>query len=169
MSVEKAAYQVLLQDGDFELRRYDPMVVVTSRDSDLAGGNGFNRLFNYISGNNQDSRQISMTAPVIDTLEGQQSTTSFVMPRQLSMKDVPLPNDPALSPREIQGRQVAAIRFSGTASARVLNEKIDELNEWLSKKKLRPVGAMELARYNPPYVPPFARRNEILVEVQAED
>ena len=169
MSVEKAAYQVRLQDGDFELRRYDPMVVVTSRDSDLAGGNGFNRLFNYISGNNQDSRQISMTSPVIDTLEGQQSTTSFVMPRQLSMKDVPRPNDPALSPREIQGRQVAAIRFSGTVSARALNEKIDELNEWLSKKKLRPVGAMELARYNPPYVPPFARRNEILVEVQAED
>lgn len=168
MSVEKAAYQVLLQDGDIELRRYDPMVVVTSRDSDLAGGNGFNRLFNYISGNNQDSRQISMTSPVIDTLEGQQSTTSFVMPRQLSMKDVPIPNDPALSPREVQGRQVAAIRFSGTVSARTLNEKIDELNEWLEKKKLQPVGAMELARYNPPYVPPFARRNELLVEVEAE-
>lgn len=169
MSVEKAAYQVLLQDGDFELRRYDPMIVVTSRDSDLAGGNGFNRLFNYISGNNQDSRQISMTAPVIDTLEGQQSTTSFVMPRQLAMEDVPLPKDPALNPREVPGRQVAAIRFSGTTSARDLNEKIDELNEWLAKKKLRPIGAMELARYNAPYVPPFARRNELIVEVAAED
>lgn len=165
MSVEKAAYQVLFQEGNFELRSYEPLVVVTSRESDLSGGNGFDRLFNYISGNNQNTQKIAMTAPVIDTLEGQASTTSFVMPRQFSMKDLPMPNDPALQLGEIKARQVAAIRFSGTISTRELDKRMAELQEWMEEKGFRPVGAMALARYNAPYVPPFARRNELMVEV----
>lgn len=168
MAVEKAAYQVLLQEGSFELRRYEPMLVVTSRESDLSGGNGFNQLFNYISGNNQDAKKIAMTAPVIDSLEGQQSTTSFVMPKDFQIQDVPLPNDPALKSREIKERQVAAIRFSGTINTRVINDKKNELEEWLKKKDMTPIGAMELARYNAPYVPPFARRNELIIEVKIE-
>jgi hypothetical protein len=168
MSIEKAAYRVLLQEDNFELRLYEPMVVVTSKDSDLAGGNGFNRLFDYISGNNKESQKISMTAPVIDSLEGQRSTTSFVMPKQFSIQDVPLPEDPALQPREVKERQVATIRFAGTINAREIEERIAQLNEWLAKKELRPVGAMELARYNAPYVPSFARRNELMVEVETK-
>jgi len=166
MAVEKAAYQVLLQEDPFELRRYEPMLVVTSLESDLAGGNGFNQLFNYISGNNQESKKISMTAPVIDSLEGQQSTTSFVMPKNFRLQDVPLPNDSALKPREVKERQVAVIRFSGTINAHILNDKKSELEEWIKKKDMTPIGAMELARYNAPYVPPFARRNELILEVK---
>lgn len=167
MPVEKATYQVLVQDGNFELRRYEPMVVVTSRESDLSGGNGFDRLFNYISGNNHASLRIAMTAPVIDTLDGTRSTTSFVMPQQLALQDLPQPNDPTLSPRVIGARQVASIRFSGTITAQALESKGIELQEWLAGKGLHPIGVLELARYNPPYVPPFARRNELLVEVEA--
>jgi len=166
MAVEKAAYQVLFHEGPFELRHYEPMVVVTSRESDLSGGNGFNQLFNYISGNNQESQKISMTAPVIDSLEGQQSTTSFVMPKDFQLRDVPMPKDPALMPREIKARQVAVIRFSGTINLEAINDKRAELEEWLKKKDMKPIGAMELARYNAPYVPPFARRNELIVEVE---
>ena len=110
-----------------------------------------------------------MTAPVIDTLEGQDSTTSFVMPRHLSLADVPLPNDPVLYPREIKGRQVAAIRFPGAINSRDLENRMLELQDWLKMKKLQPIGPMELARYNAPYVPPFARRNELLVEVEQTD
>jgi SOUL heme-binding protein len=166
MSVEKAAYQVIIQEGSFELRSYEPMLVVTSRESDLSGGNGFNQLFNYISGNNQELRKISMTAPVIDSLEGQQSTTSFVMPKDFQLKDVPLPNDPALMPREIKARQVAVIRFSGTINSKAISDNRTKLEEWLKKNDMKPIGAMELARYNAPYVPPFARRNELIVEVE---
>jgi hypothetical protein len=142
------------------------MIVVTSHESDLAGGNGFNQLFNYISGNNKESKKISMTAPVLDSLEGQLSTTSFVMPKNLQLQEIPLPNDPVLIPREIKARQVAAIRFSGTINTHVINDKKTELEAWLKKKDVTPIGTMELARYNPPYVPPFARRNEIIVEVE---
>ncbi len=166
MAVEKVAYQVILKEGSFELRRYEPMLVVTSRNSDLSGGNGFNQLFNYISGNNQDSKKISMTAPVIDSLEGQLSTTSFVMPKEFGFHDIPLPNGPYLKPREIKARQVAVIRFSGTINAHVIKDKKTELEEWLKQKEIAPIGTMELARYNAPFVPPFARRNELIIEVE---
>ena len=169
MSVEKASYQVLIQEDNFELRLYEPMVLVTSKESDLSGGNGFDRLFHYINGGNQKSQKIAMTAPVIDTLEGQQSTTSFVMPRQLPMAELPLPNDPLLIPREINARTIAAIRFPGTISSRELENRMAELQGWLKKKGLHPLGPVELARYNAPYVPPFARRNELMVEVRQTD
>jgi len=168
MAVEKTPYQVLMQEGPFELRHYEPIVVVTSRESDLSGGDGFNKLFNYISGNNRESKKISMTAPVIDSLEGQQSTTSFVMPKDYQFQDVPEPNDPALKTREIKERQVASIRFSGAISNDLIHGKKKELDNWLQEKKLNPIGPMELARYNAPYVPAFARRNEIMIEVQAD-
>lgn len=166
MSVEKASYQVLVQEGNFELRLYEPMILVTSRESDLSGGNGFDRLFNYINGNNQKSQKIAMTAPVIDTLEGQDSTTSFVMPRHMSLADLPMPYDPVLKIAARKSRQVAAILFSGTINSRDLDSKRADLQDWLRTKELHPIGPMELARYNAPYVPPFARRNELMVEVE---
>lgn len=166
MAVEQASYKVLIHEGHFELRLYEPMVVVTSRETDFAGGDGFNRLFNYISGNNQESKKISMTAPVINYLEGKHSPTSFVMPKQYHLKDLPQPNDPALQAKEVQGRQVAVISFSGAVNSEVINKKKMELQEWLKEKQMIAVGVVELARYNPPFVPAFIRRNELLIEIQ---
>lgn len=167
MSGEKVSYQVLEQEGNLELRRYEPMIVVTSRVSDLAGGNGFNQLFNFINGYNHESKKIAMTAPVIDTLDGRISTTSFVMPRSFQLSDVPMPKDPALAPRVIGERQVAVIRFSGSVDTRSISDRKTELETWLKQKSLKPVGTMELARYNAPYVPALARRNELIVEVES--
>jgi len=67
-SVEEAAYTVVLKDDNFELRDYEPMVIVeTTIDDDFesAGNKAFKRLFAYITGNNVSNSEISMTAPVI--------------------------------------------------------------------------------------------------------
>ena len=40
MAVKQASYKILLNEGQFELRLYDPMVVVTCGEIDLAGGDG---------------------------------------------------------------------------------------------------------------------------------
>ena len=165
MAIEKASYQVLIHEGPFELRLYEPMIVVTSREIDLAGGDGFNRLFNYISGNNQESKKISMTAPVINYLEDQHSPTSFVMPKQYRMVDLPQPNDSTLKLKEVEGRQVAVVSFSGAINSEVIKQKKIELLEWLNEKQMITVGVMELARYNPPFVPAFIRRNELMIGI----
>ncbi len=166
MATEQATYQILAKEGLFELRLYEPMVLVTSPETDLAGGDGFSRLFNYIGGNNRKSDIISMTAPVINYEEDQQSKIAFVMPLKYRLKDVPQPNDTTLKIRDYEERQLAVITFSGKTSSAIISQKKLELQEWLRKKQMVPTGEMALARYNPPYVPYFMRRNELMVEIR---
>jgi hypothetical protein len=84
MAVEQASYKVIIKEGNFEVRFYDPMVVAVSTENDIKGYSGFNILFNYISGQNKESKKISMTAPVLNNLDDEQLTTAFVMPKQYS-------------------------------------------------------------------------------------
>jgi len=167
MAVEQASYKIVLKEGPFEVRLYDPMIVATCRETDLAGGDGFNRIFSYINGNNRESMKIAMTAPVINYLEDQQSTTAFVMPVHYRLSELPQPNDPALQIKEIHGRQVAAVSFLGTINARVISMKKIELQKWLQAKHLIAIGVMELARYSAPYIPVFIRRNDLMIEIQS--
>ena len=166
MTVEQAAYQVLIHEGAFELRLYEPMVVVASPDGDSRQGEGFNKLFSYISGNNKESRKIEMTAPVINDLEGHHSTIAFVMPKLFHRQKPPQPNDPELLVKEVPERRLAVIRFSDAITDKTINENWIALQNWLQKKQLNATGVLELARYNPPYTPAFLRRNELMIEVK---
>ncbi len=57
MAVEKASYKVISKEGNFEVRLYDPMIVLVSQENDFNNTSGFNQLFNYISGKNQESKK----------------------------------------------------------------------------------------------------------------
>jgi len=61
MAIEQAAYKVILKEGEFEIRQYEPMIVAVSQELDLRGGGGFDTLFAYINGNNEDKKKINMT------------------------------------------------------------------------------------------------------------
>jgi hypothetical protein len=75
MAIEEPAFERLVEDGDFELRRYAPFVVAeTFVDGDLgtASNRGFRLVADYIFGNNRavrpvadGSERIAMTAPVV--------------------------------------------------------------------------------------------------------
>lgn len=72
MAIEEPRYQVVLQDGDFEVRQYPSMLVAETEvegDMDQASNAGFRRIADFIFGNNQapgtdQSAKIAMTAPV---------------------------------------------------------------------------------------------------------
>ena len=56
MAIEKAKYQALESDGDFELRQYEPSIVaetLVDGDFDGAANEGFRRLVAYINGRNR--------------------------------------------------------------------------------------------------------------------
>ena len=91
MAIEQAAYKVILKEGDFELRQYEPMIVAVSAEADLRGSSGFDKLFGYISGNNQESRKIAMTTPVMNDLGQENMSTAFVMPKEYSIDSLPKP------------------------------------------------------------------------------
>ena len=166
MAIEKPKYEVLKKDGKFEIRQYDTMILAQSTETALRGAGGFNRVFNYIGGNNAEGRKIAMTSPVINEIDAEEMTISFVMPREFDCETLPDPNDPSLVLKEIPARKVAAVTFSGTVNPQMIEEKKQELLGWLQREGVEVVGQAELARYNPPFLPGFVKRNEILIEVE---
>ena len=165
MAVEQASYNVIIKEGNFEVRFYNPMVVAVSTENDIKGYSGFNVLFNFISGQNKESKKIAMTAPVINNLGDEQLTTAFVMPKEYSIDNLPEPSQPGLEFKEVAERYVASITFSGNINQKIIEKKKLELTAWLKEKGITTVGTPELARYNPPFIPGFFKRNEVLLEV----
>lgn len=183
MATEEAEYELLQQDGDFELRDYAPQIVaetVVSGSFSRAGNSAFRPLFNYISGDNTAQAEIAMTAPVSQTASGQDIAMtspvgqrasgddwviSFMMPAEFTMDTIPTPADPAISLREIPAHRTAAIRYSGFWSEKRYQSHLDELRSWAEAQDLTVIGDPVFARYNGPFTPWFMRRNEILLPV----
>jgi hypothetical protein len=184
MAIEKVKYRVLEKEGNFELRQYEPHIVaetIVESDFDTAGNEGFRRLFKYISGENQKkltipmttpvrketrSEKISMTAPVNLQQAGGKWTVAFSMPAKYTIDTLPKPNDDRIVLREIPAQPVAAIIYSGTWSRSRYEKHKEILVRMVSQKNLQPAGEYIFARYNPPFMPWFLRRNEVLLPIK---
>ncbi len=182
---EEPEYTVVLQDGAFEVRRYEPMIVaeITVEGSEgRATSAAFNPLFGYISGRNSTQGSIDMTAPVTQAprqgtsidmtapvtqapADGEAWTVAFVMPRSWTMETLPVPYDRRVTLREIPERTVAALRYSGRSRPAMQARKREELAGWLAANGLVAVSEPEVAFYNAPSMPGPFRRNEILVAI----
>jgi len=183
MAVEEAVYSLEQKDGACEVRIYASHIVaetIVGGDLEDAGDRAFNRLFRYISGDNQSSsniamtapvgqqkagRKIPMTAPVGQQAAGDQWAVSFMMPATITMENLPVPSDPSVVLREVPAQRMASIRYSGFWSEKGYQRKLAILNDWMKSKELIPMGEPVWARYNPPFTPWFLRRNEILMPI----
>ena len=183
MAIEKAKYSVLEKEGNFELRKYEPYIVaetIVEGDFDEVGNEGFRRLFDYISGKNRkrqkismtapvsqepESEKISMTAPVNQVRVGEKYRIAFLMPAKYSMETLPEPLDARVKLKEVPGQLIAAFRYSGTWSRDRYQEKRIQLQTLMRQRHLEPSGEPIFARYNPPFMPWFLRRNEVLIPV----
>ncbi len=190
MATEEPKFDILTKDGDFELRQYAPMIVaetLVSGSQDEASSQGFRIIAGYIFGDNklagagaekiamtapvllekQDaSKKIDMTAPVTMDKVGDRWRVHFVMPSKYKIADLPTPNNPAVTLREIPATQYAVLRFSGFAGEEKVAAKSKELTDWVIARGRATVNAPQLARYDPPWTLPFMRRNEVLVQVR---
>lgn len=171
-AIEEPRFETLRRSGDFELRRYAPMIVAeTFVQGDLseASGDGFRVIAGYIFGNNVSVRgdgneKVAMTAPV--TMEAgatERYRMHFVMPSAYTLETLPRPRDARVRLRELPARQMAVVRFSGFAGEDKVRERTNELLEWLRTEGLKPAGTPQLARYDPPWTLPFLRRNEVML------
>jgi len=189
LAIEQPAYQALLEDGDFSIRSYAPYLVaetVVSGEFEDAGDLGFDRLFRYITGANRAAAEISMTAPVAQSTAGLDQgteiamtapvtragvpggyTVAFMLPSSYTLKTAPEPTDPTVSVRAIPAELLAVVRFSGLWSEGNYREQQARLEAFIKERGLTATGPPRLARYDPPFKPPFLRRNEIMVPVAA--
>jgi hypothetical protein len=182
VGIEKAAYTVIDEKGQCQLRLYEPYIAaetVVDSDFDNAGNIAFGRLFKYISGNNRKKESISMTAPVNQQSEKIAMTApvnqeksqgkyavSFIMPSKYTMESLPEPLDANVILRQIPARKIAAIRYSGTWSQKRYIEHKTILQEYIKAKGLTITGPDIFARYNPPFQLWFLRRNEVWIPVE---
>lgn len=187
LALEKPEYEVLFEDDAIEYRLYSPYlvaetVVTIDRSYNSASNEGFRRLLDYISGNNTVDSKIDMTAPVqmtmtessaeiamttpVQSQEGDgQLQISFMLPSNYSIEDAPIPADTRVSLRVIPSRLMAVIRYSGRWTESNRNRYESRLRERVSEAGIEILSAAESAAYNPPFTPPFMRRNEIMFEV----
>jgi hypothetical protein len=183
MAVEEAEYTVLREEGKFELRKYEPHILaetIVDEQFEEAGNAAFQRLFRYIRGNNKQEQEVSMTSPVgqdpvgqkiaMTSPVGQQEqdgnwVVSFMLPASFTLENTPAPLDPRISIREVPARHVAAVRYSGFWSEKNYLRHLKQLQNWIATQGLTPAGEPHWARYDPPFMPWFLRRNEILIPV----
>lgn len=94
-ATEEPEYKVLSKQGTIEVREYSNInlasVYVKSTVED-AGSVGFKPLANYIFGGNANNKEMSMTAPVLESnMTDSLNKVSFVMPKAVSKSDLPKP------------------------------------------------------------------------------
>jgi hypothetical protein len=186
MASEEPQYRVTGNNEHFELREYAPYLVAETRVAapfDQAGNEAFSILAGYIFGNNRGQQKIEMTAPVSQVPAGEKIEMtapvaqtpdrgeeeayvfSFVMPARYTRATLPVPLDARVKIREMPARTMAAIAYSGTWSRSRYEVQEKTLLTAVRDAGLKTVGQPVFARYNPPFMPWFLRRNEVMIEV----
>lgn len=186
MANEEPQYRVTYSDERFELREYAPYLVAETRVAapfDQAGNEAFSILAGYIFGNNRGQQKIEMTAPVSqvpasekiemtapvsqmpDSSAEEAYVFSFVMPSRYTRATLPVPLDAGVNVREMPARTMAVIAYSGTWSRSRYEAQEQTLLTAVRTAGLKTVGKPVFARYNPPFMPWFLRRNEVMIEV----
>ena len=179
---EEQSYTVVETRNGIERRHYPPCVVADvtiTAAADKAGNMAFRPLVSYISGANRGSRKLAMTAPVLQQPQGEKLAmtapvlqeaagadawvVSFVLPGTGTLEDYPEPTDPRVSLRQIDAHDAAAIRYSGRWTVGNVEKHTATLLRAIADAGWTPSGEARWARYDPPWKPAFARRNEVIV------
>lgn len=161
MATETPDYQVLTQDGKFEIREYPALSVVRT----AAGDGDFMRLFRYISGGNEAEQKIAMTAPVLMQHQGEKTGMSFIVPRDVADDTVPAPKDAAVTMDTLPAGRFAVYRFSGGRNEPNEQQALEKLRAWTAQRQLEVTGDPLFGYYDPPWIPTFLRRNEVMLRI----
>jgi len=164
---ETAQYVVIKKEKhNIEIRKYPILYLAQTKTKvDNRYSNGFNSVFNYISGNNKESQKISMTTPVISQISDETLSTSFVIPSKFSDK-APIPNNPNVTIEKMDEGFYAVIRFNGSWNQMSFAKYNEALTNYLSENNYKVLSDSFILRYQPPFIPSFFRRNEIMYQIE---
>lgn len=162
---ETAPHRVLSSEGRFELREYPETRLV---QTPMSGGEdgGFMRLFRFISGRNERQEKIAMTTPVFmeRSQDGRAASMAFVLPASLT--NAPNPAQPDVTLTSIAPGRFAVHRFSAPRPDTERERQAEqELRTWIQNRQLTAQGAPRFAYFDPPWIPRWFRRNEVMLRV----
>ena len=181
-NVEVPAYKILKKEQNIEIRRYPPLIIAevkTAGSRQASISDGFRILADFIFGNNEGEKQLSMngpitqqegikiamTAPVQQEKTDAEWATSFIMPSKFSIDTIPNPINNRIKITQIPSKRYAVITFSGRSTEKNLTKHTNELEKYMNGSSYSRVGNARYAFYNPPWTLPFLRRNEVQFEL----
>jgi DNA gyrase inhibitor GyrI len=167
MANEEAKYDIVKSNDTYEIRKYSDRLAV--QVASTSGNNGFRKLFNYISGNNEKNQKIKMTVPVTVMEKSGNMTMQFYLPSKFNKNNTPDPTSSDIEIINIEGGYYAVIRYSGRASENNFIRHRDILESELYKDGIVIKGPPIKATYNSPFTLPLMRRNEAMFKVVYKD
>jgi hypothetical protein len=164
---ETPKYELIKSFEKFEIRKYPKMILATTKLTGASysqnSSKGFRNVAGYIFGGNDEQKQISMTSPVISSVEDSM-TMSFIIPSQYNFNELPLPNNDNVKLTKQPERLMAIISFGGFASDDHIKYYTNLLKKYLIKEGIAANGKVYFQGYDPPFKL-LNRTNEVAIEL----
>jgi len=162
MAYEESNYEVVKENKEYEIRKYSDRLVIETNSIE---GNGFRKLFNYISGNNEESQEIKMTVPVTQEIKNGNMTMQFYLPLKFNKDNAPKPSNSDIKILTIEGGYYAVIRYSGRSSDTNFLKNKGILEKQLKQDNIEIISPPIRASYNSPFTLPMLKRNEVMYRI----
>ena len=162
MAYEEANYEVIKENKNYEIRKYTDRLVI---ETNSLQGNGFRKLFNYISGNNEQKKEIKMTVPVTQEIKNGNMTMQFYLPSKFNKDNAPKPSNSDIKILTIEGGYYAVIGYSGRSSDKNFLKNKDILEKQLKQENIEILSPPIRASYNSPFTLPMLKRNEVMYRI----
>jgi DNA gyrase inhibitor GyrI len=162
MAYEEANYETISENKNYEIRKYFDRLVI---ETDSTEGNGFRKLFNYISGNNEEKKEIKMTVPVTQENKDGNMKMQFYLPSKFNKDNTPKPSNPEIKVLNIEGGYYAVIKYSGRSSDKNFIKNKNILEKELKKDNIVILSPPIRASYNSPFTLPMLKRNEVMFRI----
>ena len=162
MAYEESNYEVVKENKEYEIRKYSDRLVI---ETDSIEGNGFRKLFNYISGNNKESQEIKMTVPVTQEIKNGSMTMQFYLPLKFNKDNAPKPSNSDIKILNIEGGYYAVIKYSGRSSDKNFLKNKNILEKQLKQDNITIISPPIRASYNSPFTLPMLKRNEVMYRI----
>jgi hypothetical protein len=167
MAYEEANYKVVKINKIYEIRKYsDRLAIETSISNE---GSSFRKLFNYISGNNENNEEIKMTTPVTQMEKKGNMTMQFYLPSKFNKENTPIPSNSDIKILNIKEGYYAVIRYSGRTSDKNFIKHKNILENELKKDDISILSVPIKATYDGPFTLPLLRRNEAMFEINIKN
>lgn len=136
--LEKPNYEVLVNEGDYQIRLYNSSLwadveVSTTNQGDMSR-EGFRPLANYIFGGNSENKSLSMTAPVAMVNDSTNPSMRFYMPSDRNIKNLPKPNENNIHFVELPERKLATFKFGGSLNEGSKKRGYEEIKNMVRRK-----------------------------------
>ena len=176
MALEEPSFEIIQSNADYEIRQYGDRLAVEVEFTNESSG--FRYLFNYISGENTTSEELSMTAPVTQSAKidmtvpvtqfskDNKMVMQFYLPSKFSIENAPIPTNKRVNLVTIDGGYYAVLKYSGRVSDKNYIKHLSKLRQYLKKDNIEMIDDGTKAIFDGPFTLPILRRNEAMIKIK---